>query len=123
MSNLHLVKYAKGHYGKSDYLYSDLSSLIKKWSGWHPECINDNDLLHCVYSVWNELATCPTSIILDLFHNEKIATRETTIKTMLQHLRWIKVDLPENYPDIFFGDENDLKRIKKQLPSCFGAGI
>ena len=114
------MKYAKGHYGKTNYFYNDLSTLITKWSGWHPEEVKVGDILHCVYSVWKDFATSSQSIILDLFHGKTEATTEEAIKTMLQHLRWVKNDLlPANYADVFFGNEEEKQRIKESMPFIF----
>lgn len=54
--NIHLIYYAKGHYGKTENLLDDLATVIAKWSLMPVDCITPRDILECLYDVWMDVA-------------------------------------------------------------------
>lgn len=117
-----IVRYAKGHYGKSDNIMRDLRQVIIKWVG--VEHIQDRDILYWVHSAWTKFArkfdkdrffdqlfyNHPLSWIMDdnnmLKQRENDYGVEDIISLMLNNLRWIEFSdigltswdaLPEKY--------------------------
>lgn len=56
MNNIHIIKYAKGHYGQTDDKFADLKKVIAKWSAVGEAYITDFDVVSLVYDEWNEFA-------------------------------------------------------------------
>lgn len=129
--NIHIIKYAKGHYGESDDVFRDLSVLISKYSGWDPEGMPEKSVIQCVQMVWEEVGESINQFPLRLFeeslwpHNKDKSLALLTIELMLSNVRFIdkgpkgellNVYIPKNYPGVFFGSDEELERLKKLLP-------
>ena len=110
--NLHIIKYAKHHYGHSGSVLKDLAVLIEKYSGWMPTEDNIEEIVKCVHEVWEEYAeqrdSFPIKLLEHLRHfpmPDGMHIGYRMIEVMLSQLRFLKIKdladlLPKNYPDI-----------------------
>ena len=118
--NTHIIKYAKGHYGETDDVMSDLRFIIKRWSGMHKDCsISNKDVFRCVLEVWR--AVCSdrekSDTMLNLFFPDPFSDNKTMevncvngIKAMIRPMVMLPVaggkkviDLDEDWEGVWFG--------------------
>lgn len=131
--NLHIIKYAKNHYGHSGSVLKDLAILIKRYSGWMPTEDHVEEIVECVHAVWEEYGErredFPIKLLEHLRHfpmTDGMHVGHCMIEVMLSQLKFLKVKgealadlLPKNYPDIYFGTDEDRLIAIQQLPSMF----
>ena len=126
--NLHIIKYAKHHYGHTDNIFEDLAVLIEKYSLWKPT--REEDFIQSVQIVWAEYGEQKDrfpGLLIDYLEWNPITEDKPLgyrmVELMLSQLRFISVKgealaelLPKNHPGVFFGSDDDKERMIKQLP-------
>ena len=129
--NLHIVKYAKGHYGYSKDPMNDLKNVISNYSGVHYEGLNDRDVLECVSDVWFKVARPfdRERFNVNIFCNngskyDGTTTLQIVIAEMLSNMRYVSIDqfqygLPKNVPSMWFGTQDNFFAFKSRFPMFF----